>query len=287
MNSPWLARLNRIEVGEVSRMRTIAIIQARMNASRLPGKVLLDIAGQPMLVRVVERARRAELVDEVMVATTIDPSDDPVEALCQERGYLCFRGSAQDVLDRYYQAARLGKAEVVVRLTADCPLIDPGVIDTVVDAFFGERNSGTFASEDLPWDFAANRLPPPWMRTYPIGLDVEVCSFQALERAWQEAKQTHQREHVMPYLYEQEGRFRVLVVDHDPDFGSLRWTVDTPEDLELVRLVYTHFQGRDDFTWTEVLHLFEQNPDLVQINAGVRPKSVREVDPRPAGWGKA
>ena len=91
----------------------------------------------------------------------------------------------------------------------------------------------------------------------------------------------------MPYLYEQEGRFRVLVVDHDPDFGSLRWTVDTPEDLELVRLVYTHFQGRDDFTWTEVLRLFEQNPDLVQINAGVRPKSVREVDPRPAGWGKA
>jgi spore coat polysaccharide biosynthesis protein SpsF len=188
-----------------------------------------------------------------------------------------------DVLDRYYRAARQTNAEVVVRLTADCPLIDPGLIDQVVTAFFGGIAPAAKRQADLPWDFAANRLPPPWKRTFPIGLDVEVCTLQVLERAWREATQPHQREHVMPYLYEQEGRFRVLVVDHDPDYGSLRWTVDTSEDLELVQQVYAHFPGRDDFTWTEVLGLFEQHPELAQINSGVRPRSVQEVDTRPAG----
>jgi spore coat polysaccharide biosynthesis protein SpsF len=264
-------------------MRTVAIVQARMNASRLPGKVLIDIAGQPMLVRVVERARRAERLDEVLVATTTDPSDDPVEALCRELGYPYFRGSSRDVLDRYYQAVRRTNAEVVVRLTGDCPLIDTVVIDHVVTAFYGGIPTQAKRPEDLPWDFAANRLPPPWKRTYPIGLDVEVCTFQALKRAWQEARQPHQREHVMPYLYEQEGRFRVLVLNHDPDYGSLRWTVDTLEDLELVRRVYTCFQGKDNFTWFDVLHLFELYPELAQINANVPPKSVQEVDNRPAG----
>jgi len=262
-------------------MRTVAIVQARMNASRLPGKVLLDIAGQPMLVRVVERARRAALLDAVIVATTTDPSDDPVEELCQEREYPFYRGSMQDVLDRYYQAARQANAGVVVRLTADCPLIDPGVIDRVITAFYGGTAQQPDRLDDFPWDFAANRLPPPWQRTYPIGLDTEVCTFQALERAWREASQPHQREHVMPYLYEQEGCFRVLVVDHDPDHGSLRWTVDTPEDLVLVRQVYAYFHGRDDFSWYEVLDLFEQHPEIGQINAGVQHKSVRDVDTRP------
>jgi spore coat polysaccharide biosynthesis protein SpsF len=263
-------------------MRTVAIVQARMNATRLPGKVLLDIAGQPMLVRVVERARRAVFLDDILVATTTDHADDAIETLCQERSYSYFRGSRQDVLDRYYQAACQAQAQVVVRLTADCPLIDPGIIDSVLKEFFGRTPSQLVGIEDLPFDFAANRLPPPWKRTYPIGLDVEVCSIQALARAWREADQPHQREHVMPYLYEQEGRFRVLVIDHDPDYGSLRWTVDTPEDLALVREVYAHFQGRDDFSWLQVLELFEQHPDLALINAGVRPKSVQEVDARQA-----
>jgi spore coat polysaccharide biosynthesis protein SpsF len=254
-----------------------------MNASRLPGKVLLDIAGQPMLARVVERSRQAKQLEEVLVATTTDPSDDPVETACRERGYSYYRGSYQDVLDRYYQAARRANAGAVVRITADCPLIDPGVIDHVATAFYGGNPGQVNRPQDLPWDFAANRLPPPWKRTYPIGLDVEMCTFQALERAWREARLPHQREHVMPYLYEQEGRFRVLVVDHDPDYGALRWTVDTPEDLELVRQVYACFLGRDDFTWIEVLDLFNQRPELARINANVRPKLVREVDSRPAG----
>jgi spore coat polysaccharide biosynthesis protein SpsF len=272
--------------------RTIAIIQARMGSSRLPGKVLLDIAGQPMLRRVVERARRAKSLDGVAVATTTDPSDDAVAALCIERGYPYYRGSLHDVLDRYYQAARALNAEIIVRLTADCPLIDSSVIDETVNAFLGNTSvesgmadnqpSIAMHNPQFPYDFAANRLPPPWHRTYPIGLDVEVCAFQALERAWKETTKSHHREHVMPYLYEDEGRFRVLQVNHDPDYGTLRWTVDTSDDLELVRQIYAHFPGRDDFTWLEVLALFEREPELAQINARVQHKSLTDVDERRA-----
>jgi spore coat polysaccharide biosynthesis protein SpsF len=243
----------------------IAIVQARMSSTRLPGKVLKDIAGRAMLARVVMRARRAHLVSQVVVATTIDPADDPLATFCREQGFPVSRGSLNDVLDRYYQAAREFGAEVVVRLTADCPVIDPGEIDHVVTVFLEEG-----------LDFAANRLPPPWKRTYPIGLDTEVCSFAGLERAWREARLPYEREHVMPYFYDEPGRVRFKVLDHDPDFGYQRWTVDTAEDLELLNRVYAHFNGRDDFTWLEVLDLFERQPELLEINAGVHHKHLRE-----------
>jgi spore coat polysaccharide biosynthesis protein SpsF len=251
-----------------------------MGSTRLPGKVLLDIAGQPMLAHVVRRAQQAQTLDQVIVATTTNPSDDPVEQFCQEQGIPCFRGSEHDVLDRYYQAALKFGAHAIVRLTADCPLIDPAVIDQTVLAFLGVPALAADDQADRPYDFVANRLPPPWKRTFPVGLDVEVCTFQALERAWKEAVEPHQREHVMPYLYERAGRFRVLVVDHDPDYGQLRWTVDTPEDLELVRRVFSAFPGREDFSWLEVLDLLEREPQLAQLNAGVRHKTVKEVDAR-------
>ena len=238
-----------------------------------------------MLERVVERTRRSKWVDEVIVATTVGSSDNPIESLCAAKGYGCYRGSAGDVLDRYYQAAKIHRADVIVRITADCPLIDPGVVDQTIEAFFGnpmpEDAVLPAASADrYSWDFAANRLPPPWKRTFPIGLDTEVCTFRALERAWKEAREPHEREHVMPYLYEQEGRFRVLLINHDPDYGALRWTVDTAEDLELARRIYAYFGGRDDFGWEGVLALFEEHPELGAINAGVRHKSVHEVDSR-------
>jgi spore coat polysaccharide biosynthesis protein SpsF len=286
--------------------RIIAIVQARMSSSRLPGKVLLDIAGQPMLVRVVERARRAKTLDDVVVATTTDPSDGPITALCVGRGIPCSRGSLHDVLDRYYQAACAFEADIIVRLTADCPVIDPEVIDATVNAFSGQspiNNQGSAVS----YDFAANRLPPPWHRTYPIGLDVEVCSFTALERAWKEANQPFHREHVMPYLYEgtppetmlptldtlpeahgtwyvvhgvSPRGFRIALLHHTPDYGSLRWTVDTPADLELIRQVYAHFPGCDDFSWRDVLALFQREPQLAEINADVEHKTVFDVDSR-------
>jgi spore coat polysaccharide biosynthesis protein SpsF len=280
--------------------RTLAIIQARMASSRLPGKVLLDISGEPMLVRVVDRSRRAETVDEVIVATTSDPSDALVADLCAQRGYLCYRGSQHDVLDRYYQTANLHKADVIVRVTADCPIIDPDVIDETVNYFSGKLPSSSRATSHEsthPWDFAANRLPPPWNRTFPIGLDTEVCSFEALKLAWSDADQPHQREHVMPYLYEdspifdsqnlpgslppdQKGKFRVLLVNHDLDYSAHRWTVDTANDLELLRQIYNRFDPRDDFSWLEVLDLFEREPELAEINAQERHKTAFDIDER-------
>jgi spore coat polysaccharide biosynthesis protein SpsF len=245
---------------------TIAIIQARMGSTRLPGKVLLDILGQPVLARAVMRARHARCLQGVVVATTTDPSDDVVEAFCCQQGFPVYRGSQSDVLDRYYQAARLFRADVIVRLTADCPLVDPQVIDHTVSEFF---RSGV--------DFAANRLPPPLGRTYPIGLDVEVCSFQGLERIWKEAAEPFEREHVMPYFYDSPGRFRILRVDYPIDYGTLRWTVDTAEDLEVVRHIFAFFGGSNDFSWLEVLDLYERDSSLAQLNAGVTHKTFRNV----------
>jgi spore coat polysaccharide biosynthesis protein SpsF len=236
--------------------KILAIIQARMGSTRLPGKILADIAGKPMLSRVVERARRASSLDGVLVATTTNAEDDTTERLCAERGYRWTRGHPTDVLDRYYQAAGKAAVDIIVRLTADCPMIDPTVIDQVVDAFL---------AADPPVDFAANRLPDD--RTFPIGLDTEVCTFAALAQAWAEANKPYQREHVMPYLYEMPGRFRTLLVRSPRDLSHLRWTVDTPEDLELARRIYAHFGGRDDFAWGDVLALVERDPSLSAINA--------------------
>jgi len=291
--------------------KTIAIIQARMGATRLPGKVLYDIAGQPMLVRVVERTRRASRLDGFVVATTTEVQDDAVAELCQERGYPCVRGDQQDVLDRYYQAARQASAEVIARITADCPVIDPDLINETVrlvtehwspfdNAPWPDRQGRQARLNTDHFDFAANRLPPPWGRTYPIGLDVEACTFTALERAWKEATEPYQREHVMPYLYEgvnlqpatsnlqlatrnlQKGvssrGFQIALLNHDPDYGALRWTVDTPEDLELIRQVYARFSGRDDFCWRDILALFEREPELAKLNASIKARGMTESE---------
>jgi spore coat polysaccharide biosynthesis protein SpsF len=253
------------EPGDPSR-RVVAIVQARMGSKRLPGKVLADVGGAPMLARVVERARRAALVHQVAVATSIDPADDAVVDMCRGRGICVMRGSASDVLDRFYQAAVSHAADVVVRLTGDCPLIDPGLIDEAVAAFL---------QADPPFDLVANRLPQG--RDVPIGLDVEVCSMQALTRAWLEADQPYQREHVLPYLYDTPGRFRVFLLRREPSYGTLRWTVDTAEDLEVVRRIYASFPGRDDFGWLDVLEVYQLDPALRAINAGVNHKTYTDV----------
>jgi spore coat polysaccharide biosynthesis protein SpsF len=247
----------------------VAIIQARMGSSRLPGKVLKDICGEPAIIREVVRVRRAQTIGQVVVATTTDPGDDPVLAVCRARGIPCFRGDIHDVLDRYYRAAQLFKAETIVRLTGDCPVIDPQEIDRTVRAFF---ESGA--------DFAANRLPPPWKRTTPIGMDTEVVSFDNLERAWHEAESKHAREHVMPYFYEQEGRFKVVLADHDPDLGSYRLTVDTPEDLALIRKLYAHFEGGDAFSLHDLIAVLNNHPEWMALNAQVVSKDYQETDSR-------
>lgn len=249
--------------------RIVAIIQGRMASSRLPGKVLMDIAGEAMLGHVVARARQAKRIDEVMVATTNEPEDVAIERYCQERNIPVYRGSLNDVLDRFYQAAKVCHAGVVVRLTADCPLLDPGVVDHTVEVFL-----------EKGVDFAANRLPPPFKRTYPIGLDTEVCTFAALERAWREATAPYEREHVMPYLYDVAGRFKILRVDYEQDYGDRRWTVDTPEDLELVRQIFARLKDKDNFSWLDVLAIFAAEPELAQINGQIQHKTFLDIDER-------
>jgi spore coat polysaccharide biosynthesis protein SpsF len=291
--------------------RVIAIIQGRMSSSRLPGKILAEIAGQPMLQRVFVRTSRAATVSETLFATTTDLSDDPVAEYCDLSGIPFTRGNLYDVLDRYYQAARQARADVVVRVTADCPVIDPALIDDTVNALWGrfEGMPDPLEALDRPVrpdellfaaDFTCNRLPPPFPRTYPIGLDVEVCTFIALEKAWKEATETFHREHVMPYLYEgveltavnrqlQTGTsprgYRIALLNHVTDFGEYRWTVDTPQDLEFMRQVYTRFEGRDDFTWKDVLDLVHQEPQLMQINSAVKHKTLKDIDERATGHG--
>ncbi len=270
--------------------KVVAIIQGRMSSSRLPGKILADIAGQPMLQRVFVRTSRAATVEETIFATTVDASDDPVAEYCEFSGIPCTRGSLYDVLDRYYQAASRAKADVVVRITADCPAIDPGLIDECVRTLLEQS-----------FDLVCNRLPPPWRRTFPIGLDTEVCAFPALERAWKEAREPQQREHVMPYLYEgvelavltrrmetglSPNGFRIALLQHTADFGDYRWTVDTPEDLEFMRRVYDRLQGRDDFSWRELLDLVHREPGLMEINAGVQHKTLKDIDRRALKPGK-
>jgi len=271
--------------------RVIAVIQGRMSSSRLPGKILSDIAGQPMLQRVFMRTSRAVTVSQTIFATTTDSTDDPVAEYCDFSGIPFTRGSLYDVLDRYYQTAKQAKADVVVRITADCPVIDPALIDNVVNTVISEQSS----VNRKPFDFVCNRLPPPYPRTYPIGLDIEACTLNILEQAWKEAKEPQHREHVMPYFYEgvqliTENRslqtgisprgFNIAVLHHTTDFGDYRWTVDTPEDLEFMRQVYSHFDGRDDFTWKEVLDLVHDHPELAKINAGVEHKTLKDVDKR-------
>jgi spore coat polysaccharide biosynthesis protein SpsF len=242
-------------------MKTVAIVQARMGSTRLPGKVLQDLAGEPMLARVVNRTCRAKTLQEVVIATTTNTVDDVIVKLCEARGWSWFRGSEEDVLDRYYRAAKKYQADFIVRITSDCPLIDPEVIDQVVQEFL-ERQPEV--------DYASNTWP---RRTFPRGLDTEVMRMDVLERAWREDRNPAWREHVTPYIYRNPNRFRIHNVVSPVDYSAMRWTVDTQEDLAFVRQIYDYF-GHDRFSWREVLKVLEEHPEWVEINRYVQQKVV-------------
>jgi spore coat polysaccharide biosynthesis protein SpsF len=243
--------------------RVGAVIQARVGSSRLPGKVLEDIGGRTMLARVVTRARRASRLDMVIVATTDEPADDAVVAEARRLDAPFYRGQEFDVLDRYRQAAEHFRLDVVTRITSDCPLIDPGLIDLVVGRFMD-------AQPDV--DFASNSLE----RSYPRGLDMSVFRRDALERAWLEATEPYERVHVTPYIREHPDRFRLLSIAGG-EGAEQRWTVDTAEDLEFVRAVYRELGNQDTASWRDVLALLARMPHLLSINAGVRQKGLREL----------
>jgi spore coat polysaccharide biosynthesis protein SpsF len=241
-------------------MKVVVIIQARMGSTRLPGKVLMDLGRETVLARVVRRLRRATLVDTILVATSGSGMDDAIDQECQRLEIPTFRGSENDVLDRYYQAARASAADVVVRITSDCPLIDPQLVDETIGAFQGQHA-----------DYASNALS----RSYPRGLDTEVFTMPALEQASRDAHQPYEREHVTPYLYEHPELFRLVSHSGQADYSQYRWTLDTAEDLELLRAIYSQFSNLDNFGWREVIQLMEREPELAELNSGVAQKTLQ------------
>lgn len=238
---------------------TVAIVQARMGSTRLPGKVLAPVLGEPLLGHMMERVLLARNLDRVVVATTEESADDPIADYCRTRGYSLFRGDEGDVLDRYHRAAEQANASTIVRLTADCPLIDPQVIDRVVSVY-----------KDGTYDYVANTAPPP--ATYPDGMDLEVFSRASLVKAWQEAKRPSDREHVTFYFWQNPQMFRTYRVDHDPDLSSYRLTVDYPEDLQLVRaMLEALLPGSPAFTMGDVIEHMQTHPELIRLNDQITP----------------
>ncbi|MBI4331621.1 MAG: glycosyltransferase family protein [Chloroflexi bacterium] len=232
-----------------------AIVQARMGSTRLPGKVLLPVCGRPILWHILERIRRCPSLDVIVTATSVNQADDGIARFRLEYGYECFRGSENDVLDRYYQAAVKHRMDVVVRFTGDNPLVDPAVSEKIIRHYLDNR-------ERL--DFASNLHPP----SYPDGLETEVVSFQALETAWREAREPFQREHVFPFIWDQPQRFRVGNVAQERDLWMTeRWTLDYPEDYEFVRAVYEGlYPQKPDFDMDDVFRFLDQHPRVREIN---------------------
>src|SRR5665213_460225 len=231
-------------------MRTVAIVQARMGSTRFPKKVMQLIDGVPMIGILLERLSNARQIHEIVLATSEDPRNGPLCEYVRSIGYRVFRGSEQDVLDRYYVAAGEAAAETVVRITGDCPLIDPVVVDAII---------AKFAHSNL--DYVSNVSPP----TFPDGLDTEVFTFSALERAWRHATSPSAREHVTSYIRE-SGEFSCGNFANSIDVSKERWTVDEPEDLELIRAIFHKFEPRHDFGWREIMDLCDQSPELFNVN---------------------
>ncbi len=221
-----------------------------MDSSRLPNKVMKHIGGTPMIGLLLERLAKSKRIEKIILATSVNQSNAPLAQYVDELGYGVYRGSEDDVLDRYFQVARDAHADAIVRITGDCPLIDANLVDSVIDRFWA---TGA--------DYASNVSPP----TYPDGLDVEVFSFRALESAWTLATDRSAREHVTPFIRE-SGRFQMTNVAHQDDASAERWTVDEFEDFEVVRQVFEQFLPRRDFGWLEILELRKSNPELFMSN---------------------
>jgi spore coat polysaccharide biosynthesis protein SpsF len=234
-----------------------------MGSTRLPGKVLMDIAGQTMLTRVVSRTRLCSRIDDVVVATSTLQRDDAIVSAGARMGVSVFRGSDSDVLERFTRAAISQKADVCVRITSDCPLIDAGVSHHIVSRFL---------EADPPVDYASNKIP----QSYPRGLDTEVFTIDSLERAHRHSQEGYQRTHVTPYIYEHPEQFELIGIVSDVDRSEWRWTVDTAEDLEFVRQVYDRLGPENNFTWLDVVALVEAEPSLCRVNQHVIQKSLRE-----------
>lgn len=231
----------------------LALLQARTTSTRLPGKVLLPLLGRPMFLRQVERVKRSSMINKLVIATSADQSDDHLARLCEDEGIVFFRGSLDDVLDRFYRAAELEQPEHVVRLTGDCPLMDPALIDRIIAYHL-----------DQGFDYTSNTIVP----TFPDGLDIEVFRFPCLEEAWREAELPSEREHVTLFMINRPERFKLGVYFNERDLSHLRWTVDERLDYELIKLIFENlYHHNPEFTAEDVLGFLQANPDLATMNS--------------------
>lgn len=247
---------------KAAKRHVVIVVQARMGSTRLPGKVLKKILNKELLSYQLERLKRVKLADAIVVATTEAAKDEEIVKLTLKEKVSVFRGSEDDVLERTYKAAKEHQADVVVRITGDCPLIDPALVDKVIDYFL---------TVNPPCDYVSNTLK----RTYPRGLDVEVFSFKGLEACYKNAKHPDEKEHVTPYFYRHPKEFALGNVASPLDLSKHRWTVDTLEDFELVtRMIMALYPKNREFTTEDILALLEKHPDWVEINSHVVQKSL-------------
>lgn len=242
--------------------KVTAIIQARIGSTRLPGKVLKNLCGQPILWHVWNRLKNAMNIDEIIIATTTLSEDDALQSFCEKNKILFSRGSSEDVLSRYYEASKKFNSDVIIRITADCPLIDPTVVDKTVELFASKN-----------FDYTSNCIK----RTFPRGFDTEVFSFSALEKTFNEAKTKPEREHVTPYIYNHPEIFSIGSYTNSADWSFHRWTVDTAEDFRLIEEIYNSLYNQEQlFAFDDILKLFADRPELFNINHEVEQKKLGE-----------
>lgn len=238
------------------------IVQARTGSTRLPGKVLKELCGKPVLWHLWNRLCRAKKVDDIIIATTTLPEDDSIQTFCEEYDIPSYRGSSDDVLSRYYEAAKKHNAGTIIRVTADCPVIDPTVIDHLIYFYLAEKA-----------DYMSNGM----VRTFPRGLDAEIFSFQILERTFNEAKLEYEREHVTPYIYNHPEMFSLKSFLNTEDLSFHRWTVDTEEDFTLIKFIYDSlYHKKEIFLLEDILNLFAENPELIKTNQHIEQKKLGE-----------
>ena len=239
----------------MSSFNIIAIVQGRMGSSRLPGKVMMDIVGKPLLWHIVNRLKYSKLIDKTVVATGDGRENDIIEDMCKEYDYTCYRGSEDDLTDRFYQVSKLFNAGVIVRITADCPLVEPGIVDKVIN----------FLLENIDnYDYVSNCRPQP---TFPHGLDVEVFRYSLLERLWKEIKDPFLREWFTTVIFENPEKYKIFCIKNDVDLSHLRLTVDYKEDLALVRYIFKNLYTENAcFFLKDILDLYSQDQDMFNIN---------------------
>jgi spore coat polysaccharide biosynthesis protein SpsF len=244
-------------------MNVVAIIQARINSTRLPGKVLKEVLNKPLLTYQLERLLNSRQLTDIVVATTTHPADDQIVELCHQLHIPTFRGSEHDVLSRYHEAAIASQADIIVRLTSDCPVLDPAVVDQIVAQYLNAQGR---------YDYISNTM----VRTYPRGMDTEVFSAAALHTAFEEAAHPDEREHVTPFLYHHPERYGLATSVYAKDESHHRWTVDTQEDFQLIsRIIEALYPHNPDFTLEHILELLQQYPAWQEINRHVNQKSVQ------------